>query len=117
MNRFPMGTLLLVVVVGVWLLSLFGVVHVLVALAVTLIATIVGIVFLDLTTRGSAKAIRDGNAPTFYAPIDGQPWEVPTAYIDHPTGAGPPPGLVGYDSEDIARLAGDRRPSREDEAP
>jgi hypothetical protein len=111
-----MGSLLLTVVAVVWLLSVFGAVSVIGAIGVTFVAMVVGIVFLDLTTRGSGKAIRDPNAPNFYGPIDGEPWQVPTAYIDHATGAGPPPGM-GHDMEDIEKISGDRRPSREDDAP
>lgn len=116
MNRFPMGTLLLIVVVGVWLLAIIDVVGGLAAVVVTFVALVVGIVFLDLTTRGSGKAIRDPNAPTLYGPIGGGTWQVPTAYIDHPTGPGRPPG-VGDDMEDVRRISGERRPTREDVAP
>ena len=116
MKQFPMGWLLLIVVIAVWLLSLLDMVSLLVAMGVALVAAIVGVVFLDLTTRGSAKAIRDPHAPTFYGPISGEPWQVPTAYIDHPTGAGTPPGM-GQTLEDVERISGDRRPQREDDAP
>lgn len=116
MKYFPMGRLLLIVVVGIWLLSFLGFVSALAAIVVTVVAMFVGMVFLDLTTRGSGKAIRDPNAPTLYGPIGGGTWQVPTAYIDHPTGAGTPPGM-GHDMEDVRRISGDRRPSREDDAP
>ncbi len=53
---------------------------------------------LDRQRRPGARSpVLDPNSANFYAPMDGG-WEVPTAYIDHPTGGGPPPGVEQYDS-------------------
>ena len=118
MKRLPMGWLVLGTFAGVWVLAFFNVVSVVVAVAVTLADALVGAVFLDLTTRGSGNAVRDRNAANFFAPVNNQTWTVPTSYIDHPTGGGPPPG-EDYDREDIEAMAGDRPAgaNREDLAP
>lgn len=47
--------------------------------------------------RGRAAGARtpylDANRPDFYGRSGESSWEVPTPYIDHPTGAGEPPGV------------------------
>ena len=122
MKRFPMGWVVAGVVIAVWVLWFFSVVGIVVAIAATLVAAFVGAVFLDMTTRGSGKGIRDANRPEFYAPMTNQTWQVPTSYIDHPTGTGPPPGVEPYDEDALERVEGDRegrRPHAEtsDQAP
>lgn len=107
MRKFPMGWLVLIAVVGAWLLAFIGIVGMVPAVAETLVAAVIGAVFLDLTTRGSGKAVRDANAANFYAPVNNQTWQVPTSYIDHRTGGGPPPGEE-YDREDLEEMSGDR---------
>lgn len=105
-------------VVGIWLLAFFGIVGMVVAIVVTLVAAVIGAAFLDLTTLGSRRGVRDQNAANFYAPIDNQTWQVPTSYIDHRTGGGPPPGDK-YEEDDVEEMAGDRPAlaNRDDPAP
>jgi len=47
--------------------------------------------------RGRAAGARapylDANRPDFYGRSSESTWEVPTPYIDHPTGAGEPPSV------------------------
>jgi len=40
---------------------------------------------------GAAAPYLDANRPDFYG--EESTWQTPTAYIDHPTGAGEPPGV------------------------
>jgi hypothetical protein len=42
---------------------------------------------------GARTPYLDRNRPDFYGSSSASSWEVPTAYIDHPTGAGEPPGV------------------------
>lgn len=42
---------------------------------------------------GASPPYLDANRPDFYGGSGESSWEVPTAYIDHPTGGGPPPGV------------------------
>ena len=58
-RRLPMGRFLLAVVVAVWALALFGALSLWIALVATVVAAIVGAVFLDLVTKGSGLAIRE----------------------------------------------------------
>jgi hypothetical protein len=121
--REPVLWLALLIIVGAWVLFLLGVVVIWIAL----IATIGGGLLLgwnlDRTGRG-ARALRhvDQNRPDFYGESGAGSWAVPTAYIDHRSGTGPPPGVEPYDEERVARDIGERGvssgPSRDsDEAP
>lgn len=42
---------------------------------------------------GAIAPYLDANRPDFYGESSSSAWDVPTAYIDHPTGAGEPPGV------------------------
>lgn len=42
---------------------------------------------------GASAPYLDANRPDFYGRSGESSWEVPTPYIDHPTGAGEPPGV------------------------
>lgn len=44
--------------------------------------------------------------------MNNQTWQVPTSYIDHPTGSGPPPGVEAYDEDSVDPLLGDRDAGR-----
>ncbi|MEP7041107.1 MAG: hypothetical protein ABI864_05980 [Chloroflexota bacterium] len=46
---------------------------------------------------GAIAPYLDANRPDFYEESSSSAWDVPTAYIDHPTGAGEPPGVDGGD--------------------
>jgi len=103
-----MGWILLGAVVASWGLAIFGVFSFWIALVATALAAVVGAVFLDLVTKGSGSAIRDQNRADLSAPMGNQTWQVPTSYIDHRTGTGPPPGVEGYNEEEVDKLLGDR---------
>lgn len=103
-----MGWILLAVVTVAWAMAIFGVFNLWVALIVTFVAAVVGAVFLDLVTKGSGAAIKDQNRGNYSAPMGNETWQVPTSYIDHRTGTGPPPGVERYDEEEVEKLLGDR---------
>jgi hypothetical protein len=42
---------------------------------------------------GAPAPYLDANRPDFYGRSGESTWEVPTPYVDHPTGAGEPPGI------------------------
>ena len=42
---------------------------------------------------GAPVPYLDANRPDFYGRSGESTWEAPTPYIDHPTGAGEPPGV------------------------
>jgi hypothetical protein len=42
---------------------------------------------------GAPAPYLNANRPDFYGRSGESTWEVPTPYIDHPTGAGEPPGV------------------------
>jgi len=44
-------------------------------------------------TPGARAPYLDANRPDLYGQSSESSWEVPTAYIDHRTGAGEPPGV------------------------
>lgn len=44
-------------------------------------------------SAGARAPYLDANRPDFYGRSGESTWEVPTAYIDHRTGAGEPPGV------------------------
>ena len=117
---------MLVAVVGAWVAAGFGYpgtgfTPIIFAIVVTLGAALVGAVQFDRKKRriDAARSI-DASNPNFSAPMGNATWQVPTAYIDHRTGSGPPPGVESYDEAEEERLTG-RRPERpaksEDEAP
>lgn len=85
--------LILGVIVGGLLLSLLGVVPFWVTFVAILGVTFFAAWWLDRTRPGLVAPFRDGNRADLYGPMVNQTGQVPTAYIDHPTGGGPPPGV------------------------
>lgn len=88
----------------VWLILLAIVILVLLTVLkiVSLLLTLVGILLvisfaawrLDRARgAGAAPPYRDAHRPDFYGRASESHWEPPTAYIDHPRGAGTPPGV------------------------
>ena len=109
-----MGWILLTLVAAAWAMVVFGVFNLWVAIIVTVVAVVAGAMFLDLVTRGSGSAIKDQNQGNYSAPMGNETWQVPTSYIDHRTGTGPPPGVERYDEEEVDKLLGDRAAGRRD---
>lgn len=69
-------------------------------LALVAILVVVGLAAWRLDrsrSAGSRAPYLDENRPDFYGRSSSSTWEVPTAYIDHRTGAGEPPGVDGDD--------------------
>lgn len=65
-------------------------------LAMAAILLVVGFAAWRLDRSRSAGAptgYLDENRPDFYGRSSASSWEVPTAYIDHRTGTGEPPGV------------------------
>jgi hypothetical protein len=67
-----------------------------ISLPIALIGVVVVIMFaawrLDRArSAGAPPPYKDANRPDFYG--HASTWQVPTPYIDHPTGAGEPPGV------------------------
>ena len=100
-------TLALFIVAAVALLILLVVLKVL-----SIVVTLVGIVVLLAIVawwfdRGRAPGApaphRDANRPDFYGRSGESTWEVPTPYIDHPTGAGEPPRVDRGDEPALPR--------------
>jgi hypothetical protein len=88
----------LVVVVGVWVAVGFGLfgpglVPIVIGTVVTLLAALVGAWNLDRGRHIRTDLYYDENAANFYSPMGNKTWQVPTSYIDHRDGAGPPPGV------------------------
>ena len=116
---------MLAVVVGVWVaaaLGLFGygLMTLIIPTVVMLIAALVGAWQLDRGKRPiQADKYFDVNRANLDAPMTNQRWQVPTAYIDHPTGGGPPPGTELYDEGAVDDLLGEDRtlPGKDDIAP
>ena len=100
---------MVVVVIGIWVAAALGylgtgLMPMAIATAVTLGAAFVGAVQFDRGKRRvDASRYFDENSPNFYAPMGNKTWQVPTAYIDHRTGTGPPPGVESYDEERVER--------------
>ena len=89
-----MVPLIIVTVVAAILLVVLKVISMPVALAVILVAIGFAAWRLDRSRSAGARAsYLDENRPDFYGRSSGSSWEVPTAYIDHRTGAGEPPGV------------------------
>ena len=98
-----MTLLILVAVVAVILLVVIKILSL--ALALVAILIILGVAAWRLDRAhgaGAGAPYRDENRPDFYGRSSASSWEVPTAYIDHPSGAGEPPGVD----------RGDERPPR-----
>lgn len=96
------------IVFGVWVLAGYGVISIWWTIIITLGAALLGAWQLDRTGRGRrALSHMDENKPHFYAPRENVTWQVPTAYIDHPTGGGPPPGTESYDPDYVGSLVGE----------
>jgi hypothetical protein len=86
--------LILVAVVAVILLVVIKILSL--PLALVAILVILGVAAWRLDRARGAGAVapyRDENRPDFYGRSSASSWEVPTAYIDHPSGAGEPPGV------------------------
>lgn len=80
--------------VSAWVLALLGVIPVWAAVVATLAIAFIAAWLLDRTrSRGPLPPYFDANQGNFQAPMNSRTWQVPTAYIDHPTGGGPPPGV------------------------
>ena len=115
---------ILIVVVGAWVAGALGVfgpgfMALIVPVAVTLIAAFVGGWQLDRNRHIQVDRHFDSNKPNFYVPMTNQTWQIPTAYIDHKSGTGPPPGVEQYDQGEVDEAMDERRgpfPS-EDSAP
>ena len=89
-----MALLILAAVALLILLVVLKVLSVLVSLV--LIAVILAIIawrFDRGRAPGAPPPFLDANRPDFYGRSSESTWEVPTPYIDHPTGAGEPPGV------------------------
>jgi hypothetical protein len=87
----------LFIVAAVAVLILLVVLKVL-SILVSLVAIVVLLAIIALRfDRGRAPGARapylDANRPDFYGRSGTSTWEVPTPYIDHPTGAGESPGV------------------------
>jgi len=107
--RDPVVWLALLIIVGTWGLFLFGVIDIWITLPASFGSALLLAWNLDRTGRGAAALERlDQNRPDFYGQSGGEGWSVPTAYIDHPTGTGPPPGVEQYDEAAVERLLTDR---------
>ena len=89
-----MALFILAAVAVLILLAALKVLSVLISLlAIVVLLAIVALRF-DRGRAPSAPApYRDANRPDFYGGSSESTWEVPTPYIDHPTGAGEPPGV------------------------
>jgi len=109
------------IVVASWVLVAARVLEWWVPFVVTSAAIVLGAWWLDRTGRGTRASARlDPNRPDFYGPMASGGWEVPTSYIDHPTGGGPPPGVEPYDEaalDDMNDGEGSRLRGSEDPAP
>jgi hypothetical protein len=111
---------IVVTVVGVWVGFALGwlgngLQPVAIAIAVTLLATLVGAMQLDWKQRAGAGRHLDQKRRRLYAPMDSYTLQVPTSYIDHPTPTGPPPGVEPYDKRDVEELVGERPTSPDDD--
>lgn len=117
---------LLIVVIGVWVAAAFGgfgrgFMTLIVPVVVTLIAALLGGWLLDRRNRHiNIGAHFDENRGALDVPMgNNQTWQIPTAYIDHRTGSGPPPGVEPYDASavDAAMDEDHGPPASEDRAP
>ena len=61
--------------------------------AIVLLLAIIAWRFDRGRAAGAPAPYLDTNRPDFYGRSGDLTWEVPTPYIDHPTGAGEPPGV------------------------
>lgn len=87
-----MVLIILAAVVALILLAVLKVISILLALVGILVVVGFAAWRFDLG-RGTSASIgaMDANRPTFHG--DASTWQVPTPYIDHPTGGGEPPGV------------------------
>jgi len=89
-----MVLLILAAVVAAIVLAVIEVVSVPLALLAILLVIAFAAWRLDRTrVAGASAPYKDANRPDFYGRSGESSWEVPTAYIDHPSGAGEPPGV------------------------
>jgi hypothetical protein len=104
--------LILSAVVALIILAVVKIVSIWVALAGILTVLVSAAWRFDRARGAGARApYVDANRPDFYGRSSESRWEVPTPYIDHPTGAGEPPGVDRGD-EPAAQLAGPPRRRR-----
>ena len=76
------------------LLVVLKVLSILVALvAIVVLLAIIAWRFDRGRAPGAPAPYLDANRPDFFGRSGESTWEVPTPYIDHPTGAGEPPGV------------------------
>lgn len=76
------------------LLVVLKVLSILVSLAAILILLAIIAWWFDRgRAPGAPTPYLDANRPDFYGRSGDSSWEVPTPYIDHPTGGGEPPGV------------------------
>jgi MFS superfamily sulfate permease-like transporter len=89
-----LALLILALVALLILLVVLKVLSILVSLvAIVVLLAIVAWWFDRGRAPGAPAPYRDANRPDFYGGSSESTWEVPTPYIDHPTGAGEPPGV------------------------
>lgn len=81
-----------VAVVALIILGMLNVVSFPVVLVGILVALVIAARRLDRGRgAGAPSPVRDPHRPDFYG--EASTWQIPTPYIDHPTGAGEPPGV------------------------
>lgn len=81
-------------VIGVIALVVLKVISLPLAMAAILVTIGFAAWRLDRSRSAGARTpYIDENRPDFYGRSSASSWEVPTAYIDHRTGAGEPPGV------------------------
>ncbi|MEX0710109.1 MAG: hypothetical protein WD116_02780 [Chloroflexota bacterium] len=89
-----MALLILLAVVGLIILAVLKIVPLFIALAGILAVVLFAAWRLDRARGlGARGPYLDENRPNFYGRSSSQHWEVPTPYIDHPSGGGEPPGV------------------------
>jgi len=89
-----MVLLIIAAVVAVIVLAVVKVISL--PLALVAIVVVIGVAAWRLDrsrSAGPTAPYLDEHRPDFYGRSSASTWEVPTAYIDHRTGAGEPPGV------------------------
>jgi hypothetical protein len=94
---------IIAVVVAAWIAAAagvfgYGLMLLVVPTVVMLVAAFVGAWLFDRRNRGrQMNRYFDENRGSLDAPMANRTWQIPTAYIDHKSGTGPPPGVEEYD--------------------